>query len=225
MPDVMQIVDTGYSIEQSVFSDVECDSVIGVLSEAPVQRSRAGVRHLMANVVVSALAADRRLLAIAEKELGPQAIPFRATLFDKSWQANWLVAWHQDTALPLASSFDSPGWGPWSEKAGILYVHAPEWALSRILALRVYLDLSTNENGPLRVVPGSHAAGVLTDEGVREYVGTHSHVECLVSRGGVLTMRPLLIHTSSKSQSRSPRRVLHIEYTDSIDLKPGIRLP
>jgi ectoine hydroxylase-related dioxygenase (phytanoyl-CoA dioxygenase family) len=220
----MQIADTGYSIVQNALSDAECDSLIGALAEAPIQRSRAGVRHLMANAVISALAAERRLLAIAEKELGARAIPFRATLFDKSWQANWLVAWHQDTALPLASSFDCPGWGPWSEKGGILYAHAPEWALSRILALRVYLDRSTNENGPLRVVPGSHTAGVLTDEGVREYMQTHGQVECLVSKGGVLIMRPLLIHASSKSQSRSPRRVLHIEYTDSIDLKPGIRL-
>ncbi len=220
----MGIAGSGYSIEQNIFSAIECDYLIGALAEAPVQRSRAGVRHLMANAVVSALAADRRLLAIVEKEIGAPAIPFRATLFDKSWQANWLVVWHQDTALPLVSRFDSPGWGPWSEKAVILYAHAPAWALSRILALRVYLDRSTDENGPLRVVPGSHGAGVLTDEGVREYVRTHDHAECLVLRGGVLTMRPLLIHASSKSQSRSPRRVLHIEYTDSVDLKPGITL-
>jgi ectoine hydroxylase-related dioxygenase (phytanoyl-CoA dioxygenase family) len=74
------------------------------------------------------------------------------------------------------------------------------------------------------VVPGSHTIGVLTDEGVHEYVQAHSHVECLVAKGGALTMRPLLIHASSKSQNHSPRRVLHIEYTDSIDLKPGIKL-
>jgi hypothetical protein len=222
--DVMQIGHTGYSFEQSVFSDAECDSLISALEETPIQRSRAGVRHLMANAVISVLAADRRLLAIAERGLGARAIPFRATLFDKSWQANWLVAWHQDTALPITSVFDSPGWGPWSEKGGIIYAHAPEWALSRILALRVYLDRSTSENGPLRVVPGSHAAGVLTEEEVREYVQAHSHVECLVTKGGVLAMRPLLIHSSSKSQNRSPRRVLHIEYTDSVDLKPGIKL-
>jgi ectoine hydroxylase-related dioxygenase (phytanoyl-CoA dioxygenase family) len=220
----MLIVSSGYSIEQSVFSDLECDSLIDTLADTPIQRSRAGARHLMANAAVSALAYDRRLLAIANRALRSQAIPFRATLFDKSWQANWLVAWHQDTALPLASRFDSAGWGPWSEKAGVLYAHAPASVLSRILALRVYLDRSTNDNGPLRVVPGSHAAGVLTDEAVREYVQTHDHVECPVPRGGVLAMRPLLIHASSKSQSRSPRRVVHIEYTDALDLGSGINL-
>jgi hypothetical protein len=220
----MLIVSSGYSIEQSVFSDLECDSLIDTLADAPIQRSRAGARHLMANGVIAALAQERRLLVIANQALRSQAIPFRATLFDKSWQTNWLVAWHQDTALPLASRFDSPGWGPWSAKSGILYAHAPASALSRVLALRVYLDRSTNDNGPLRVVPGSHTTGVLTDEAVREYVQTHDHIECPVPRGGVLAMRPLLIHASSKSQSRSPRRVLHIEYTDAVNLGPGIKL-
>jgi hypothetical protein len=37
-------------------------------------------------------------------------------------------------------------------------------------------------------------------------------VECLVSAGEILAMRPLLIHSSSKSQAEADRRVLHIEY-------------
>jgi hypothetical protein len=40
----------------------------------------------------------------------------------------------------------------------------------------------------------------------------------------VLAMRPLLIHSSSKARAPEPRRVLHIEYADSLDLAEGIRL-
>jgi hypothetical protein len=50
------------------------------------------------------------------------------------------------------------------------------------------------------------------------------HVECHVGRGGILAMRPLLVHSSPKARSTEPRRVLHIEYADSLDLAPGIRL-
>jgi len=218
------VADSGYWIEQPVFSSAECAAISSKLDDAPVKRSRAGIRHLMTHPAVDALANDNRLVAIAQKALGIEAVPFRATLFDKSWQSNWLVAWHQDTALPLASSFDAPGWGPWSQKAGTLYAHAPASALSRILALRFHLDASLSENGPLRVVPGSHAAGVLTDSEVPEYARNHEYVECLVERGGVLAMRPLIIHSSSKARTSDPRRVLHIEYTDSLELGPGIRL-
>jgi hypothetical protein len=46
----------------------------------------------------------------------------------------------------------------------------------------------------------------------------------LVPQGGVLAMRPLLIHSSSKARTPDPRRVLHIEYAESLDLAPGILL-
>ena len=205
-----------------MLSHRECDALIDALSDA--RRSRAGARHLMRNPAVAQLAADQRLLAIARVAVGPVAVPFRATLFEKSGKANWLVAWHQDTALPMESAFDAAGWGPWSEKEGIRYVHAPTWVLSRVIALRLHIDASTSENGPLRVIPGSHAAGVLTDERVLTYVRTRDQIECTVPKGGVLAMRPLLIHASSKAQNSNPRRVLHIEYADSLNLAAGIRL-
>jgi ectoine hydroxylase-related dioxygenase (phytanoyl-CoA dioxygenase family) len=178
----------------------------------------------MANPTVAVLAISDGLIELAKEWLGGVAIPFRATLFEKSSSTNWLIPWHQDTALPLTRRFDAVGWGPWSEKAGATYAHAPASALSRVIALRVHLDASVIDNGPLRVVPGSHLGGVLSDHSVMEYVSTHDHIECCVPRGGVIAMRPLIIHSSSKAQSAEPRRVVHIEYADSLDLGGGVRL-
>jgi ectoine hydroxylase-related dioxygenase (phytanoyl-CoA dioxygenase family) len=220
--DQMRITEDGYWIEENVVSHGECDALVAAIADT--SRSRAGARHLMGNPAVAQLAADPRLVGMAQSALGEGAVPYRATLFEKSGKANWLVAWHQDTALPLASSFDATGWGPWSEKEGVRYAHAPTWALSRVIALRLHIDASTSENGPLRIIPGSHAAGVLSDERVLTYVRTRDQIECTVPKGGVLAMRPLLIHASSKAQTSNPRRVLHIEYADSLVLAPGIRL-
>jgi hypothetical protein len=53
----------------------------------------------------------------------------------------------------------------------------------------------------------------------------HLHpLECTVARGGVVSMRPLLVHASSKSVSRSPRRVLHIEYAAAFHLGSELEL-
>ena len=46
----------------------------------------------------------------------------------------------------------------------------------------------------------------------------------LVPQGGVLAMRPLLIHSSSKGRTEGLRRVLHIEYAESLMLDEHIRL-
>ena len=178
----------------------------------------------MAVPAVRKLANDPRLLAISREYLGSETHPFRATLFDKSPDANWLVAWHQDTALPLDARVAAPGWGPWSEKQGIQYAHAPAAALERVVALRVHLDDSTEANGPLRVIPGSHQEGVLTDAEVSERAARESSATCVVECGGVVAMRPLIIHASSKVTEPLPRRVLHIEYAESLELGDGIRL-
>ena len=81
------------------------------------------------------------------------------------------------------------------------YAHAPREALERVVALRLHLDDSNENNGPLRVLPGTHQSGVLTDEEVLRLAEKISGVECLVAQGGVVIMRPLVIHASSKATS------------------------
>src|SRR5258708_29132914 len=105
--------ENGYWIQENVISHRECDALIAALSDA--RRSRAGARHLMRNPDVAELAADRRLLAVAESALG-EAVPYRAALFEKSGKANWLVPLRHDTSLPLESSFAAPRWGACSRK-------------------------------------------------------------------------------------------------------------
>jgi hypothetical protein len=212
--------DPGFAIANGVLPPSECEKLASALSS----RSRAGSRHLMGHPAVRSISCRPELLDLAREVVGPAAVPYRATLFDKSGARNWLVVWHQDTALPLSSRMDSAEWGPWSVKDGVTYAHAPAWALRNIVALRVHLDDSTAENGPLRVIPGSHHDGVLSDEEVFRKARESSAIDCVVRRGGVLRMRPLLIHGSSKSIRPEPRRVLHLEYAASMDLDNGLRL-
>jgi len=214
----------GFAIIPGILEPKEIDGLLDVFSCVDLPRSRAGVRHAMRLPAVAAAARDTRLMEIARKTLGGEAFPFRATLFDKSPAANWLVVWHQDTALPLQERRDAPGWGPWSVKDGVIYSHAPESALGQVLALRVHLDDSTAENGPLRVLPGTHTLGVLTDEALHDLSTQIAAVDCFVPRGGVLAMRPLIVHASSKSQSDAPRRVLHIEYAASPEIEGALKL-
>jgi Phytanoyl-CoA dioxygenase (PhyH) len=178
-------------------------------------RSPAGLRHAMAFGSVRSIARFQPLKELACEVLGPGAFPFRATIFNKSPEANWLVVWHQDTALPLRHRIEVSGWGPWSTKEGIPYAHAPAEVLSQVLALRIHLDDSTGENGPLRVLPQTHTLGLLSDDCIHELSQEILAVDCVVPKGGVLAMRPLLVHSSSKSRTETPRRVLHIEYAAS----------
>jgi ectoine hydroxylase-related dioxygenase (phytanoyl-CoA dioxygenase family) len=218
------VTDAGFAIVPGVFDPREMDTISSELGEESLQRSRAGARHLLAVPAVAALAKDSRLTAMAAEVLGCEPVPFSATLFDKSSDANWLVVWHQDRALPLMERRETPGWGPWSEKAGGIYAHAPAAALSKVVALRVHLDDSTPENGPLRVLPGTHTLGVLSDAQIQDAARRIEPVTCTVRRGGVIVMRPLIVHASSKVVAAASRRVLHFEYAAATTFDEGLRL-
>jgi ectoine hydroxylase-related dioxygenase (phytanoyl-CoA dioxygenase family) len=207
-----QVEQLGYAIVPSVVTPEEVQELARHLEGSPLPRSRAGIRHLLSHPAVMKVANDQRMLGVAQSILGDKAFPFKATLFDKSQDTNWLITWHQDTALPLREKHEISGWGPWSIKEGVAYAHAPAAALEKVIALRLHLDDSTNHNGPLRVVPCTHRKGVLSDQEVETIVSNATPISCLVSKGGVIVMRPLIIHASSKSQSDVSRRVLHIEY-------------
>jgi ectoine hydroxylase-related dioxygenase (phytanoyl-CoA dioxygenase family) len=216
-----EIEANGFAIRQNVFPADWLSQNLAEEIEKSSTRSRAGTRHAMRFGSVRALAHSPQMTELATEILGPRAFAFRATIFDKSPSANWLVVWHQDTVLPLRHRMDVPGWNSWSTKAGITYAHAPAEVLSQVLALRVHLDDSSADNGPLRVLPRTHTLGVLTGDRLIELAERVTPVECLVPKGGVIAMRPLLAHASSKSQAGRPRRVLHIEYAAS----PGIANP
>ncbi len=218
------LAEQGFTIFPENLANDQVKRLLGDLSQVYLRRGKAGIRHALGRPAVSALAHDRRLLGIALEILGGEAFPFRATLFAKSLDGNWLIPWHQDTALPLQEKHDVAGWGPWSVKEGVIYAHAPGDALGQILALRVHLDDSTPENGPLRVLPGTHNSGVLSDDAIREFAHQITPVSCTVPRGGVLVMRPLLLHSSSKSHTEIARRVLHIEYAAPTALAGGLQL-
>ena len=217
-------VDDGHDVFERVFTRSQMTRVIDGLVTAELDRTKAGARHVLGVPVIHDLASDSKMLELAGRFLGPSAVPFRATLFDKSARANWLVVWHQDTALPLCEHVEQSEWGPWSVKAGVLYAHAPAWALHRIVALRVSLDDSSAMNGPLRVLPNSHRGGVLTGAAIERLVLEVHPVDCVALSGGVVAMRPLTVHSSSKVIEDQPRRVLHIEYADALALAPNCQL-
>lgn len=218
------VCDEGYGLIPDVFAPSEIQSLLSHIGEEALPRTRAGVRHAMRSPTVAKIANDPRMLDIARKILGLGAIPFRATLFEKLPDSNWLVAWHQDTALPLQARVEASGWGPWSIKDGVHYAHAPAKALEKVIALRLHLDDSDLDNGPLRVLPCTHTKGVLTDDEILSFAAQGSSVECMMPKGGIIAMRPLLIHASSKSQNDTPRRVLHIEFADSADIDANAQL-
>jgi hypothetical protein len=94
----VESMNDGFAVVPGVLSRRDIAAIAGDLAAEALQRSRAGARHLLSVPAIAALARDPRLTRIAADVLGCDPLPFGATLFDKSPDPNWLVAWHQWSA-------------------------------------------------------------------------------------------------------------------------------
>ena len=117
----------------------------------------------------------------------------------------------QDLIIAVRKRKDVDGFGPWTMKAGIVRVQPPVEVMQGILAIRLHLDESELDNGPLRVIAGSHLEGRLSAERILSR-SKGNCVTCTVPKGGALLMRPLLLHGSSACAIPKSRRVIHLEF-------------
>ncbi len=174
-----------------------------------------GMRDLLwRSPEIKRLAASQELMRIARAVLGPEAFAVRGLYFDKTPTTNWNLPWHQDLTIAVRARRDAPGFGPWTLKARIPHAIAPASLLERMITLRLHLDNCGPYSGPMRVLPGSHRDGKL-DPGTLATWAARSRdlaVDCLVGAGGVVVMRPLLVHASSAGTGPGHRRVIHLEY-------------
>ncbi|HEV3023144.1 MAG TPA: phytanoyl-CoA dioxygenase family protein [Pirellulales bacterium] len=206
----------GYAMVPDALGQAELDrldSAIDTLAPAGDDGIQGGMRDLFTLLPASReLAAHPAIWCWPSAVLGPKCFAVRAILFDKRPEANWKVAWHQDLTIAVRKRLDVPGFGPWSRKAGIPHVQPPTEILERMLAVRVHLDPCGYDNGRLRVLPGSHLHGKLTPSAIDDWKAGTAAVELPCPAGGLLVMRPLLVHASSAAERPGRRRVIHFEF-------------
>jgi hypothetical protein len=205
--------------------------VPGVLSpdELTVLRSladqtvspRPGARLRGADILADVLSATGSVGALAVRLTSLAARPVRAVMFDKTPDANWAVAWHQDRTLPVVARVEVEGFGPWSIKDGLLHVAPPFEILARMVTLRIHLDPVETGNAPLRAALGSHRLGRVAAEDAAARAAEHPVIDCLAEAGDVWVYATPILHASDRAQPPRRRRVLQVDYAD-FDLPRGL---
>ena len=218
----------GFAIVEEVLSRSAVDRLIHALEHFSDiesmnrQGSVFAVRNLIdASPEVKALAESAGVRSLVKPVLGTRFFPVRGILFDKIPGANWKVPWHQDVTIAVRERIETQGFGPWSTKAGVLHVQPPASVLEHMVSVRLHLDQSDQDNGALRVIPGSHRHGRIPESAIPLMRQT-PEVVCAVGSGGALLMRPLLLHASSPSIVPAHRRVIHLDFA-SVELPNGLQ--
>lgn len=151
--------------------------------------------------------------------LGPAAGVVRVLFFDKPPGHSWALPWHKDYNVAVAEHHGGEVLTKPTTKAGVPHVVAPQSVLDAMLTARLHLDAVTADNGPLRVIPGSHRHYPTGEDPPGEPVA----ITCRA--GDVLLMRPLLTHASGHTNPDAGlhRRIVHFECAASPILPDGYR--
>lgn len=205
----------GFAIVEDVL-DLTSISRLATLLEsvAETAKGQGGVRNLLDLVEMRELAYSTPMIGLVTPILGDGAFAVRGILFEKKDGANWKVPWHQDVTIAVKNRAEVENYGPWSVKQDVLHVQPPSAVLEKMVSVRLHLDDCPLSNGALRVIPGSHTQGKLSQEAIAEFAKNEKPIACEVRRGGALLMRPLTIHASSAAETPQHRRVIHFDYAN-----------
>ena len=200
----------GYAIVDDILSAEACTWLSGQVDALPV--SSAGSREILEHEWAQRLAIGIRANHAFAQLVAPNLVAVQCTLFNKSDTRNWGVPYHQDLSVPVAEQVIDPRLTAWSQKEGRWFVQPPAALLDLLVAVRVHLDPCPLDAGALRVIPGTHRRGRLSEVDVRNARDNEEEVACVTTGGGALVLRPLLLHASSKLKPGYRRRVLHFVF-------------
>ena len=217
-----EITNNGFCHIQSVYSVIEIEAIVTAIDHAdqshPAFRKTEdlfAIRRFLEEIPgVKRLIFTEKFKYLTDNLFGEGYFVVKSIYFDKPEKSNWFVAWHQDLTIAVDKKLELPGYGPWTVKQNRFAVQPPLTILQDNFTVRIHLDDTDEGNGALRVVPGSHLRGIIRTTDLDFSCETQNFGK--INAGGIMIMRPLLLHASNRTTTNKGRRVVHIEFSKAI---------
>ncbi|RYY35671.1 MAG: phytanoyl-CoA dioxygenase [Sphingobacteriaceae bacterium] len=215
-----QIADDGFAVIPDVYNAEEINAIANTLGAAQQTTSNFkktndlfAIRQLFKEVPeLQQLVFTDTLKAIIHDVFGKEYFLVKSIYFDKPGNSNWFVAYHQDLTISVDKKTDVAGFSNWTIKNKQFAVQPPLEILQNNFTIRIHLDDTDGDNGALKVIQSSHKKNIYRAEAI-DY-STEVEVTCNVPAGGVMIMKPLLMHASNRTVNSKSRRVIHIEFSN-----------
>ena len=214
------IADKGFSVISNVFSTEEIEKISEVIQNIDTSKETFrksedlfAIRQFLKEIPeVKDFIFNENLKAIIKEIFGENYFVVKSIYFDKPEKSNWYVAYHQDLTISVDKKVSLENFGPWTTKQNQFAVQPPLNIIENIFTIRIHLDDTDENNGALKVVPKSQAKGIYRPETIDWNVEKENI--CNVEQGGIMIMKPLLLHGSNRTTNGKKRRVIHIEFSD-----------
>jgi ectoine hydroxylase-related dioxygenase (phytanoyl-CoA dioxygenase family) len=218
-----QIRNLGFTVIESVYSSDEIGRIIEIINQASSSGSSRktfrksadifAIRQFLKEIPETCdLIFNKKLKSTIRQLFGADFFVVKSIYFDKPETSNWFVSYHQDLTISVDKKIDIENFGPWTVKQNQFAVQPAIDILQNIFTIRIHLDDTDENNGALEVVPKSHLKGIYRPETINWTFETKTI--CNVPAGGLMIMKPLLLHASDKTTNNKKRRIIHIEFSN-----------
>lgn len=215
-----ELSEQGFTIVENIYTKDEVTQILKVIdnidnSKATFRKSADlfAIRQFLKEVPAThSLIFNKNLTQLISQLFGQDFFVVKSIYFDKPETSNWYVPYHQDLTISVDKKVAVENFGPWTVKQNQFAVQPPIEILENIVTIRIHLDDTNENNGALRVIPKSHSQQIYRPEHVDWTKETET--TCCVKQGGAMIMKPLILHSSSRTTNHQKRRVIHIEFSN-----------
>jgi len=214
--------ESGFAIIDNIFTVDEIAGILDTINSIDTSgpaflktNDLFAIRRFVKEVpAISPLIFNNRLREIIDQLFGTDYFLVKSIYFDKPEQSNWFVAYHQDLTISVDQKIQATGFDQWTVKNDQFAVQPPVPLLENIFTIRIHLDDTDENNGALKIVPGSHRKGIYRPETIDW--NNEQEAVCKVPQGGIMIMQPLLLHASNRTVNNNKRRVIHLEFSNQL---------
>lgn len=210
----------GFAIIDEIYSSEEIAILLHQIDEAKTDRETFrksedlfAIRQFLKEIPSTLdIILNDKLKIVLEQLFGEKYFVVKSIYFDKPQTSNWYVSYHQDLTISVDKKVPLPGFDFWTIKQNQFAVQPPLTILENVITVRIHLDDTDKNNGALKVVPKSHRKGIYRPETIDWTI--EEEINCNVLKGGIMLMKPLLLHSSGRTTNNKRRRVIHIEFSN-----------
>jgi ectoine hydroxylase-related dioxygenase (phytanoyl-CoA dioxygenase family) len=215
-----EFLEEGLKVLNDVYSNSEIEGITQLIDSIDTTKDTFrksedlfAIRQFLQEIPKSIkLIFNDNLKAIIQEYFGENYFVVKSIYFDKPENSNWYVSYHQDLTISVDQKKEIENFKSWTNKQNQFAVQPPIEYLENISTIRIHLDDTDENNGALKVIPKSHNKGIYRPENIDW--GIEKESNCNVKKGGVMLMKPLLLHSSGRTINKQKRRVIHIEFSN-----------
>jgi len=216
----IEIRENGFTTVDHIYSDREIEQILLTIDQADKTKETFrksadlfAIRQFLKEVPKTTnLVFNDNLKKLVSQLFGDNYFVVKSIYFDKPETSNWYVSYHQDLTISVDKKVELEKFGPWTTKQNQFAVQPPIDIMENIYTVRIHLDDTDENNGALRVIPKSHSKKIYRPETIDWTKETET--TCSVKKGGIMIMKPLILHSSSRTTNNKKRRVIHIEFSN-----------